>query len=70
MAERTSAARADGVAVPARGEAVNRVNPREATRLHQLEENLGATKVELTTDDLCDIEEASSRIEIQADRYP
>jgi aryl-alcohol dehydrogenase-like predicted oxidoreductase len=49
---------------------VNRVNPREATRLHQLEENLGATKVELTTDDLCDIEEASSRIEIQADRYP
>lgn len=39
------------------------------TKMHRLEENLGAVKVELTTLDLREIEEASSRIEIHGDRY-
>lgn len=32
------------------------------TRLHRLEENLGAANVELTADDLREIEEAASKI--------
>jgi aryl-alcohol dehydrogenase-like predicted oxidoreductase len=39
------------------------------TKLQRLEENLGAVKVELTADDLREIEEASSHITIQGDRY-
>jgi aryl-alcohol dehydrogenase-like predicted oxidoreductase len=39
------------------------------TRLHRLEENLGAVNVELTSDDLREIDEASSAIEIQGARY-
>ena len=40
------------------------------TKLHRLEENIGADSVELTPDDLRDIEEASSSISVQGDRYP
>jgi aryl-alcohol dehydrogenase-like predicted oxidoreductase len=40
------------------------------TKPHRLEENLGAAAITLTTDDLRDIEEASSRITIQGARYP
>src|SRR3954471_12812210 len=40
------------------------------TKLHRLEENLGAVNVELTSDDLRAIEDASSHIEIQGARYP
>lgn len=40
------------------------------TKLHRLEENLGALSLELTADDLREIEDASSRIEIQGARYP
>jgi len=40
------------------------------TKLHRLEENLGAADVELTADDLRDIESAASKIEIQGARYP
>jgi aryl-alcohol dehydrogenase-like predicted oxidoreductase len=40
------------------------------TKLHRLEENLGAAEVELTADDLGEIEAAASKIEIQGDRYP
>lgn len=40
------------------------------TKLHRLEENLGAANVELTTDDLQQIEQASSQIQIEGDRYP
>jgi aryl-alcohol dehydrogenase-like predicted oxidoreductase len=40
------------------------------TKLHRLEENIGAAAVELTTDDLRDIEIAASRITIQGARYP
>jgi aryl-alcohol dehydrogenase-like predicted oxidoreductase len=40
------------------------------TKLHRLEENLGAVDVKLTTDDLRDIENAASHIKIEGDRYP
>jgi len=39
------------------------------TKLHRLEENLGAVDVELTADDLREIEDASSRITVQGARY-
>lgn len=40
------------------------------TKLHRLEENIGATAVELTSGDLRDIESALSRVTVQGDRYP
>jgi len=40
------------------------------TKLHRLEENIGAAAVELTSDDLCEIEGAASQIAVQGDRYP
>ncbi len=40
------------------------------TKLSRLEENLGAATVELTADDLRQIEDAASEIEIQGSRYP
>jgi aryl-alcohol dehydrogenase-like predicted oxidoreductase len=40
------------------------------TKLHRLEENLGAATVELTADDLREIEEAASKITVQGARYP
>jgi len=40
------------------------------TKLTRLEENLGAAAVELTPDDLREIEGAASRIQIQGARYP
>ena len=40
------------------------------TKLHRLDENLGAINLELTTDDLREIEEAASKITIQGARYP
>ena len=40
------------------------------TKQHRLEENLGAAELELTTDDLREIEGAASQISIQGDRYP
>jgi aryl-alcohol dehydrogenase-like predicted oxidoreductase len=40
------------------------------TKLHRLEENTGATRVELTADDLRDIDNALSNITVQGDRYP
>jgi len=40
------------------------------TKLHRLEENLGAANVTLTADDLRQIEEASSKITIEGARYP
>jgi aryl-alcohol dehydrogenase-like predicted oxidoreductase len=39
-------------------------------KLHRLEENNGATDVELTPDDLAEIEQAAARIEVQGARYP
>ena len=40
------------------------------TKLHRLEENIGAVAVELTPDDLRQIEEAAAKITVQGDRYP
>ncbi len=40
------------------------------TKLHRLEENLGAAAVELNADDLREIEAAASRISVQGARYP
>jgi aryl-alcohol dehydrogenase-like predicted oxidoreductase len=40
------------------------------TKLHRLEENIGAAAVELRLDDLHDIEDAVSKITVQGDRYP
>ena len=40
------------------------------TKLHRLEENLGAANVDLTPEDLRDIESASSNIRIEGARYP
>jgi aryl-alcohol dehydrogenase-like predicted oxidoreductase len=40
------------------------------TKLHRLEENLGATSVELSADDLREITNAASKIEVQGARYP
>jgi aryl-alcohol dehydrogenase-like predicted oxidoreductase len=40
------------------------------TKLHRLEENLGAVTVELTGEDLRSIEFALSKITVQGDRYP
>jgi aryl-alcohol dehydrogenase-like predicted oxidoreductase len=39
-------------------------------RLERLEENLGAADLELTPDDVADLDGASARIEVQGDRYP
>ncbi len=40
------------------------------TKLERLEENLGAAAVELTPDDLREIEGAASQITVQGARYP
>lgn len=39
------------------------------TKLHRLEENIGAVDVELTADDLRQIEDAASKIQIEGARY-
>jgi aryl-alcohol dehydrogenase-like predicted oxidoreductase len=40
------------------------------TKLHRLEENLGAADIQLTPEDLRTIESAVSKIRVQGDRYP
>ena len=40
------------------------------TKLHRLEENIGAVDVELTPDDLREIDDAASKIAVQGARYP
>jgi aryl-alcohol dehydrogenase-like predicted oxidoreductase len=39
------------------------------TKLHRLQENVGAAAIELTADDLRDVESAASRITVQGARY-
>jgi aryl-alcohol dehydrogenase-like predicted oxidoreductase len=39
-------------------------------KLNRLEENMGAVEVELTADDLREIDDAASQITVQGDRYP
>jgi len=40
------------------------------TKLHRLEENIGAAEVELTPQDLKDIDDAASKITVEGTRYP
>ena len=40
------------------------------TKLYRLEENVGAVEIELTRDDLREIESTASQIEVQGARYP
>ena len=40
------------------------------TKLRRLEENIGAVAIQLTSDDLRDIESAASKITVQGARYP
>jgi aryl-alcohol dehydrogenase-like predicted oxidoreductase len=40
------------------------------TKLHRLEENLAAASVELTPDDIRDIDSASTQIRVEGARYP
>jgi hypothetical protein len=35
-----------------------------------LDENIGAVRVELTPDDLREIDSAASKLQVQGDRYP
>jgi aryl-alcohol dehydrogenase-like predicted oxidoreductase len=40
------------------------------TKIHRLKENLGAADVELTADDLREIEEAAAKIPVKGERLP
>jgi aryl-alcohol dehydrogenase-like predicted oxidoreductase len=40
------------------------------TKLSRLEENLGGATITLTADDVFALEEASSKIKVEGDRYP
>jgi len=40
------------------------------TKLQRLEENIGAANIELSSEDLRDIQSAVSKITVQGDRYP
>jgi aryl-alcohol dehydrogenase-like predicted oxidoreductase len=40
------------------------------TKLHRLDENIGALAVELTVEDLREIDDAASKIAVQGERYP
>jgi aryl-alcohol dehydrogenase-like predicted oxidoreductase len=40
------------------------------TKLHRLEENIAAAEVELTPDDLLDINAAASKIKVEGARLP
>jgi hypothetical protein len=42
---------------------------KRTTKLHRLEENLGGADVELTPDDLREIDEVSSKITVHGHRY-
>jgi aryl-alcohol dehydrogenase-like predicted oxidoreductase len=40
------------------------------TKLHRLDENIGATNIELTSRDLEEIDTAAAKIQVQGERYP
>ena len=40
------------------------------TKLHRLEENIGAVDLQLSTDDLRELDIAASKIAVQGARYP
>ena len=39
-------------------------------RLERLDENLAAAGLDLTTDDLAELDDASASVQVQGDRYP
>ena len=40
------------------------------TKLHRLEENIAAVEVELTPDDLREIDNFTSQVKVEGERYP
>ncbi|MDB6034126.1 MAG: aldo/keto reductase [Verrucomicrobiales bacterium] len=40
------------------------------TKLHRLEENLGAANIQITADDLAEIQRAAAEIHVEGERYP
>jgi aryl-alcohol dehydrogenase-like predicted oxidoreductase len=40
------------------------------TKLHRLEENIGAASIDLTAEDLREIDDASARVLVHGARYP
>ncbi len=40
------------------------------TKLHRLEENIGALSIQLTPEDLRDIDASTSKIKVEGARYP
>jgi hypothetical protein len=48
---------------------VDRPDPRHY-ELHRLQENIGASTVELMAADLAEIERAAAAIQVEGDRYP
>ena len=40
------------------------------TKLHRLEENIGAAAIELTSEDLREIDQAASQVTVHGARYP
>ena len=40
------------------------------TKLHRLEENLAAAEVDLSPDDLVEIQQAATAIHVEGERYP
>ena len=40
------------------------------TKLHRLEENIGSVDIDFTSDELREIDNASSEIKVQGERYP
>ena len=40
------------------------------SKLHRLDENIGSTRVELTADDLQELDRVTSQIPVEGDRYP
>ena len=40
------------------------------TKLSRLDENIGSVAIELTSDDLRDVDSAASKITVEGDRYP
>ena len=39
-------------------------------RLERLDENLGSANLDLTSEDLAELDQASASVQIQGDRYP
>jgi diketogulonate reductase-like aldo/keto reductase len=42
----------------------------EPARPERLDENLGAVGLDLTTDDLAELDDASASVQVQGERYP